>query len=274
MALVSQAMWAGSAHTGADRYVRYGFTLQNTSDQVIPRAELWVCAPLKKAAGQEGVTVRASQPYEAAEDRMGNHILYFVFSNMAPYSVKLVTIEVDLWMGTVANLPAPKGNAWLGAEPLVEIEDPEFRAEAPTFNVTNVMDKARAIYEWVRENMQDGGYDARDRGALFALIHRKGDCTEYALLFTALCRLNGIPARAMGGYRTDRNTVLGPVDYHNWAEFYAQGAWRIADPHGGVFDDQTGQYLATRILGESDSPLGSFARYRGQGEGLKVEMMK
>ena len=120
--------------------------------------------------------------------------------------------------------------------------------------------------------MKDDGYSARDRGALYALREKKGDCTEFMYLFVALCRRAQIPARGLGGYVCPKNMILRPTDYHNWAEFYADGRWYIADPYRKVFMPQTLEYVATRIIGVTDSPLGDFARFRFKGEGLKVEM--
>ena len=44
------------------------------------------------------------------------------------------------------------------------------------------------------------GYIKNDRGALYALKTKEGDCTEFMHLFVALCRANKIPARCIGGY--------------------------------------------------------------------------
>ncbi len=77
-------------------------------------------------------------------------------------------------------------------------------------------DKARAIYEWVWENIKArmGSYTSVVR----ALRDRVGDCEERAACFVALCRAAGIPARLVW------------VPNHNWAEFFQvdaqqQGHW-------------------------------------------------
>ena len=54
----------------------------------------------------------------------------------------------------------------------------------------------------------------------------------------------------------------------------APGAWHLADPQSGVFDEKSGQYVATRVLGPSDSPLENFARFRYTGPGIKAVMNK
>ncbi len=255
------------------RYVRYGFTVQNLTGQLMPEAELWVCAPLPQAAQQQ-VNAWKADPAAADEltDRLGNHVLHFVFSNLPPYAVKIVAVEATLEMGETKPSEAVDPGAWLTAEPLVDYTDEAFDRLAPAFAGATPEATAREIHDWVRAHVQDGGYDGTDRGAGHALVHRRGDCTEFAALFVALCRRAGIPARAMGGYVVIRNSVLDPAAYHNWAEILLDGRWQVVDPHAGVFLDRQNRYVAMRILGQSDSPLEQYSRFRYRGEGLKVVM--
>lgn len=103
--------------------------------------------------------------------------------------------------------------------------------------------------------------------------NKQGDCTEFMYLFAALCRGNGIPSRGMGGYICRENTILRPNDYHDWAEFYEDGAWNIADPQKNVFMQNQFHYIAMRIVGESSiNPMEEFRRFRFEGDGLIVKM--
>src|SRR5512143_2902328 len=89
---------------------------------------------------------------------------------------------------------------------------------------------AGKIFHWVAENLHYAGCLPKNRGALYALKNRQGDCSEFAYLFAACCRANGIPARALGGYVCTEDRILNPADYHNRAEFHVNGVWQIADP--------------------------------------------
>jgi transglutaminase-like putative cysteine protease len=105
------------------------------------------------------------------------------------------------------------------------------------------------------------------------LKNRTGDCTEFMDLFAALSRANGIPARRIGGYVCRESGVVGPDDYHNWAEFYDGAAWRIADPQRKVFMEGPSRYVAIEIIAESPkNPMGTYHRVRVSGDGLKVKM--
>ena len=58
-------------------------------------------------------------------------------------------------------------------------------------------------------------------GALYAFKERRGDCTEYMSLATAVFRVNNVPARAVAGFVVEEGSaVLSSGDYHNWTEFY------------------------------------------------------
>ena len=61
-------------------------------------------------------------------------------------------------------------------------------------------------------------YLVMESGAEYTAVNRRGDCGMQALLFIALCRISGIPARWQSGLEA------GPceVGHHDWAEFYSE----------------------------------------------------
>jgi transglutaminase-like putative cysteine protease len=154
----------------------------------------------------------------------------------------------------------------------VEVDHPKIQAVAETLRAQDPMTTARRTFRWVADHVRDSGYLRDDRGALYALEHGRGDCTEHMYLFVALARANGIPARPMAGYIMEGNGVLRARDHHNWAEFYADGAWHIADPHRGVFDDGYSHYVATRIIGGASAAGFDPYRFPHAVDGLEVTM--
>ncbi|MGD9613703.1 MAG: transglutaminase family protein [Kiritimatiellia bacterium] len=265
---------AVASSESVERHVRYGFTLYNTTDQLVPEAELWVCAPLQKTSTQQLLDLDVSPTCEERTDDLGNHLLRFVFSNVPPYAVRVVTIGATLSMRAEPEPMEVQGGRHLKPEPLFEYDNEAFNRLVPEFPAETSPQTVRAIFDWVRGHLQDVGYDGTDRGARYALTQKKGDCTEYATLFVALCRRAGIPARALGGYVAGQNAILDPAAYHNWAEYFLDGRWHMADPQAGAFHAGAKQYVATRILGASDSPMGTYARFRSMGDGIKAVMDK
>ncbi|MFO8055832.1 MAG: transglutaminase domain-containing protein [bacterium] len=71
--------------------------------------------------------------------------------------------------------------------------------------------------------------------ALEVLESKKGACKEHTILFTALCRAAGIPARPVYGIVYSEEMLVEGFYYHAWTEAYlagedGQGKWVAADP--------------------------------------------
>lgn len=144
---------------------------------------------------------------------------------------------------------------------------------AEGLKTTEPFKTAKNILHWIADNVEYSGYISSDRGALYAFKNKRGDCTESMNLFIALSRANGIPARGIGGYVCSEDAILKPNGYHNWAEFYEDDVWRIADPQRGMFSQNQSHYIAMRIIGESqNNPMGDHNRFLFEGGGLEVKM--
>lgn len=256
------------------RHIRYSFTLQNRTNRLVKEAEFWTYAPVKETATQKCVHLETSHPYKLISDDRGNQILHFTFNNLPPYATKIVTIKADLELSNTPNLISERDlQRFLRAEKHIESDDPKLHRFAEKFKNQEEFKTAENIFSWVVDHVKYTGYSLNDRGALYALMNRKGDCTEFMYLFAALCRANGIPARGIGGYVCTENTVLKANAYHNWAEFYEDGVWRIADPQKKVFMKNQSHYIAMRVISDSTkNPMGKFHRFRFTGDGLKVRM--
>lgn len=119
----------------------------------------------------------------------------------------------------------------LRAEPLLEVDRPEMIAQARRLKGRDAMADvvARRIVTWVHDSIADGDSEALP-SAISTLRERRGDARARALLFVALARASGIPARAVRGVVA----VDGHVATHTWAEVLLQH-WVGADPSLGQF---------------------------------------
>ncbi|MDY0091215.1 MAG: hypothetical protein RBT80_00775 [Candidatus Vecturithrix sp.] len=90
--------WCAAQQSGeaAARYIRYGFTLRNTTNRLIAQAELWTYAPVQHTATQQRIHLDASLPFEELTDEAGNSILHFTIHHLPPYAAKIITIQTDL----------------------------------------------------------------------------------------------------------------------------------------------------------------------------------
>lgn len=256
------------------RQIQYSFTLQNKSNRLLEKAEFWTYAPVKQTSTQRCINIEASHPYQLIEDEFGNQILYFEFHNLPPYATKIISIKADLVFSNTSTLLTVKDiQIFLKAEKNVESDSPEISQLAKKLQSPTPIKTVENIFQWVSENIKYTGYLRDERGALYALKNKEGDCTEFADLFVALSRASNIPTRSIGGYVYSNNAILKASDYHNWAEFYDDGVWKIADPQKKVFAKNQSSYIAMRILGESpNNPMGEYNRFHFSGDGLKVRM--
>jgi len=105
------------------------------------------------------------------------------------------------------------------------------------------------VYDFIEHKNAAHGFDV----ASMVAKTRAGDCTEHAVLLTALLRLYGYPARAVTGFYVSlEEPVLGYG--HAWTEFYDGQRWvgldatRISAVVGarhvplGVVDDESIAY--------------------------------
>ena len=256
------------------RTIQYSFTVQNTSNQLINNAELFVYAPVKQTATQTTLSIQSSHDYLLMTDHLGNQVLKYTFPILAPFEMRIVRIRAELGMSENSNkLAAEDLQEFLNAEPFIEVDHPELITVAEQLAKDNVSATVKSIYAWVANSIDYQGYVKDDLGALYALQNKQGDCTEYMYLTTALNRINGIPARGVGGYVYSENATLKPKDYHNWSEVYINDRWYVVDAQKKYFQDKQSNFIAMRIItDESRALLGNSHRFAYSGESIKVTM--
>ena len=256
------------------KQIRYSFTLNNTTGRLLEKPQFWTYAPVPQTSFQKVKKVSANQPYRTTRDEMGNEIMHFDLEKIPPYGAKIVSITVNLLM---AERPVPMAvgdrGRFLSAETYIESDDTQIATLAKTLSDSVTLTSARKTYDWVNQNLFAENYVSEDRGAVYALTHHKGDCTEYSYLLTALYRAQQIPARALGGYVFPGSSVVKAVDYHNWTEFHADGIWQVADAQKGAFGKNQTDYVAMRIIAAGkNGPMGDSHRFNFAGDGLQVTM--
>ncbi|MHB8842453.1 MAG: transglutaminase-like domain-containing protein [Candidatus Aquicultor sp.] len=125
---------------------------------------------------------------------------------------------------------------YLKAEKYIETGDPTIKALAQQVKGADEMETLNKTYRYVTKNMI---YDMQKvnsthweaLGAAKAAQAKKGVCVEFADLFVALCRANGIPTRSIGGITTERTDA---TKGHAWVEAYTKKyGWIPFDPTWG-----------------------------------------
>ncbi len=94
--------------------------------------------------------------------------------------------------------------------------------------------KARAIYDWIVDNMhRDPNVKGCGFGIVETLLETKGGkCADIHSVFVALARASGVPAREVFGIRIPKGKEGDMTKaQHCWAEFYLPGyGWVVVDP--------------------------------------------
>lgn len=116
--------------------------------------------------------------------------------------------------------------SYLSSNALLKTDQPELveLARKITSQEPDAWRAALELERWVAENMKF------DMGVVLApsdevLADRRGTCSEYAILLTALARAAGIPARYVGGYVYAHGMFGG----HAWTEVRIGDQWLALD---------------------------------------------
>ncbi|WP_186443184.1 transglutaminase-like domain-containing protein [Desulfobotulus alkaliphilus] len=251
-------------------HIRYRISVQNPSNLPVEDVHVRVRIPLMETSFQRR-TGLGSEPAAFQDNTSGNpDMLVFHWELFPPHTTRMVTVGADLDIWEVPlKMPHENPERFLKAEPLLESDHPEVKALAASLKGETQLQTVKNIFSWVSHNLVYEGYVRENRGALYGLLHKTGDCTEFAALFVALCRASGIPARMMGGYVSPEGGLLDLGDYHNWAMFYHGGYWRVADPQKKRLMEEEGSYIA--FLTVTPSVSGERAVVAGlEGSGMRV----
>lgn len=120
---------------------------------------------------------------------------------------------------------------FLRPAPLIPSDDPRILAQARQIigRTGRPRRAAERLVEWVYQNVRKEAVSGGP-SAVTVLESRRGDCNEHTVLFVALARSIGLPARTAAGLVS----LDGAFYYHAWPEVYLNG-WVAVDPTFGQF---------------------------------------
>ena len=152
------------------------------------------------------------------------------------YTAYGVWFDVDPDEVKPVDASDPGLKSFLGESPHV-VFMPEIRAlsDQVAGSEINPARKAKKFYDWIADHIKYSyaiEYSTIRNISDYCRARGYGDCGQEALLFIALCRLNGIPARWQSGW----NTFPGAKTIHDWCEIYlAPYGWIPVDPYQGIW---------------------------------------
>ena len=120
---------------------------------------------------------------------------------------------------------------YLHPEPLLQSDDPRVQAQARQIigRTRSPRRAAQRLNTWVHETLEKEVAITLP-SAVQVLETRRGDCNEHTVLYVALARAIGLPARTAAGLVY----LDGNFYYHAWPEVYLD-RWVAVDPTFGQF---------------------------------------
>jgi len=231
--------------------VTYDYTnivvLENKGNEIIDKLEIYKYPPQEINGVQNIISLEITPGnYQQVQNTVGETIIKYEFLNINQGEKITISEKGVVTVFPIINdLGQCQGEmitGWTDQEEYIESDHPKIIELADNLSAgkNTVCEKVRAYYDYIGSSMTYK-LDFEDRGALYALENKTGDCTEYSNLLIALCRASGIPARGvMGfGYGTDDDEIYS----HHWAEVYFPGSgWLPVDPTFGQNNPE--QYFA------------------------------
>jgi len=221
------------------------------NDTIISNAAL-VDAPIANPRRRETLTLRIDGPLAPGQriDDAGQRF------ERDGTGYRFVGRRVELERGG-ATLPVDDASVarWLAPSTFVQSDHPRVVAQARDIvgDETDALEATRKLVAWVNENMESA-FSARLTNALEVLNSLEGDCTEHSILFVALARAAGLPAREVAGLIYAELPAPG-FYFHQWAKVWV-GEWMDVDPtFDQVFADATHIKLSEGDLVEQMSLL-------------------
>lgn len=157
------------------------------------------------------------EPYKISSDDYGlNKVALWRINDISDKTIAIhfqfdiVESDKEIKKSITAN----ERERYLVSEQWIEItSDIENIAKEITKHVYSNKEKAFALFEWVVENIKYEYPDINHRGTAYSFKVRKGDCGEFSVIYCALCRAIGIPARTV-------TCLWYDLSGHQWAEIY------------------------------------------------------
>ena len=136
--------------------------------------------------------------------------------------------RVELLLGAYRPADFTGERDWLAPSFFVDYEDAPVPELVGQLRASHRSPQPSDIVRFVADVVQ-GSYDRGIDVASRVARDRRGDCTEFAVLTTALARAAGLPARVVLGVAL--NTHEGRIEAygHAWSEIAVQGSWQVAD---------------------------------------------
>lgn len=254
------------------RSIYWNLTVRNKGNTSLRDVPVSTFSPLPVTWNQKLQQLDSNYPLEADYTNETRSVATVTIDQIPPFGQREIRLEAILSMASdYNNMESRDPDQWLAPEPLIESDHPEIRSLAARLDRGTTKSTTKAIYSWLVAEMEYGGFDPVDQGALYAVRKRRGDCSEYAALAVALSRALDIPARKVSGFVITENGRLDPFAYHAWAELWVDDRWLVLDGQGERFDPAPPDYMAVGY-GAGQSEKLPWTRFHSPIDAVSISM--
>jgi len=179
-----------------------------------------------------------------------------------------VTLERDIARATGQPLQATERATMVSPTVAIQSADPKVIALAKKWGANEkrpaelAANLCRGVYKYLKKIL-----GANSEDALTIIDRREGDCTEHTMLFVAVARAAGLPAREVGGLAYGQVKGKPVLAWHAWPEYHDGKQWRAVDPTWNEPEGVDGTHWKLSV-GDRDS---AWLNLMGK---LKVEVEK
>jgi transglutaminase-like putative cysteine protease len=205
--------------------------------------------PMNRATQTVGEVTWSQKPSRVFKDQFGQEIAQFDNIRIPPKREHVLQYEIDVHpkavqydppvtpLAALDAIPPEVSRTYLASNTLYRMDDPLVRAAAaearkypsgqePQDVRTLIENIATYVIGRMSYQMDDSWKDA-----VTVLGGNTGSCSEYSFLFSALCRLNKVPTRLVGGLEIgDYATAHETRGFHRWTDvWYPELGWVPVD---------------------------------------------
>ena len=205
--------------------------------------------PMNRATQAVGEVTWSQKPSRVFNDQFGQQIAQFDNIRIPPKREHVLKYEIDVHpkavqydppetpLAALDSIPPEVRRTYLASNKLYRMDDPLIRAaaaEARKYPSGQEPEDVRSLIENIAAYVIDRmSYQMDDswKDAVTVLNSNTGSCSEYSFLFSALCRLNKVPTRLVGGLEIgDYGAAHETKGFHRWTDvWYPELGWVPVD---------------------------------------------
>lgn len=143
---------------------------------------------------------------------------------------KSVSVTISKYVNGINEKKASASSAYLKGTKNAPTNNGKIKSlvKSLTKGLTSSVDKARAIFHYVRDNIEYDYYYGTKHGAVGTLKSKKANCVDQSHLLTAMFRTAGLKTRYVQGVCTYSDGTFA----HYWTQVLLDNTWVCADSVG------------------------------------------